>query len=65
MSGGEKAGVLDKFLSTHPASDDRAKRLRELIPGMRERVAKERASAAQAGKPVSGEGGEKKVSAPK
>jgi predicted Zn-dependent protease len=42
--GGESAGIIAKFLSTHPASEDRAKRLRELIPVMRERVAKERAS---------------------
>ena len=46
--GGESAGIIAKFLSTHPASEDRAKRLRELIPVMRERVAKEKATGSSA-----------------
>ena len=47
--GGDAADPLSKFVgkftSTHPASEDRAKRLRELTPVMKERVAKERAAA--------------------
>lgn len=44
LSGGESTGFLANFLSTHPAPAERAKRLRELIPIMQERVAKERAT---------------------
>lgn len=35
------------FLSTHPASEERAQRLRELIPIMKQRVAQERAGTFQ------------------
>ncbi|MEZ5962317.1 MAG: M48 family metallopeptidase [Planctomycetota bacterium] len=46
--GGESGDALSQFigsfLSTHPAPLDRAKRLRELIPVMQQRVAKERAA---------------------
>lgn len=39
------SALISRFTSTHPASEDREKRLRELIPVMKERVAKERAAA--------------------
>ena len=49
LGGGEGGDAVSKmiggFMSTHPASEDRAKRLRELIPVMQGRVAKERTAA--------------------
>ncbi len=45
LGGGGSGDILSKFLGTHPASEDRAKRLRELIPVMQARVAKERGAA--------------------
>lgn len=51
-------GGPPEFLSTHPSPGNRAQRLRELIPIMKERVAKE-------GGPVPQPGGEKRVELPK
>jgi predicted Zn-dependent protease len=43
--GSEGRSTIANFLSTHPAPAERAQRLRELIPVMQARVAKERAGS--------------------